>query len=90
MAYMANTASVAIILIIIIAFKGAIRDFFTISSQRRELSPTHMLKWPEVQSCANHLQHIERLLVATCRVTYHLVRRDISAVKFDRVEIAFI
>ena len=32
--------------VIIIAFKGAIRDFFTISSQRRELSPTCTLKWP--------------------------------------------
>ena len=40
---------------IIIAFKGAIRDFFTISSQRRELSPTRTLKWP------GHVQHIERL-----------------------------
>ena len=49
-----------IIIIIIIAFKGAIRDFFTIFSQRRELSPTHMLKWPgrnRVQiMCAYHVQ----------------------------------
>ena len=29
--------------------------FFTISSQRRELSPTRTLKWP------GHVQHIERL-----------------------------
>ena len=43
--------------------------FFTISSQRRELSPTCTRK---------------------CRVTCHLVRRDSSAIKFDRVEIAFI
>ena len=35
-----------LITIIIIAFKGAVRDFFTISSQRRELSPTRTLKWP--------------------------------------------
>ena len=37
---------IIIIIIIIIAFKGAFRNFFTISSQRRELSPTHTLKWP--------------------------------------------
>ena len=40
-----------------IAFKGAIGDFFTISSQRRELSPTRTLKWPG----RNYVQHIERL-----------------------------
>ena len=34
--------------------------FFTISSQRRELSPTRKLKWPEC-NCANHVQHIKRL-----------------------------
>ena len=51
-------------IMIIIAFKGAIRDFFTISSQRRELSPTCTLKWPwrnRVQitcntSSADHVQ----------------------------------
>ena len=36
------------------------------------------------QSCANQVQHIERSSVC------HVVRRDSSAVKFDRVEIAFI
>ena len=41
-------------------------------------------------SCANHVQHIERLSCAICRVTCHMVRRDSSAIKFDRVEIAFI
>ena len=55
-----------VIIIIIIAFKGAIRDFFTISSQRRELSPTRTLKWPRrnrVQITCNtsndyHVQHV--------------------------------
>ena len=43
------------------------------------------------QSCANHVQHIERLSrLSTYRVTCHVVRRDSSAIKFDRVEIAFI
>ena len=38
-----------------------------------------------VQSCANHVQHIERLSHATCRVACHVVQRDSSAIKFDRV-----
>ena len=42
------------------------------------------------QSCANHVQHIEHTSRATCRVTCHVVRRDSSAYKFYRVEIAFI
>ena len=62
--------------------------FFTISSLRRELSPKRTLKWPvcnRVQIMCNtssvyHMQH------AVC----HLVRRDSSAIKMDRVEIAFI
>ena len=57
--------------IIIIAFKGAIRDFFTISSLRRELSPTRKLKWPgsnrvEIMyniSSTYHVQHV--MLAAT-------------------------
>ena len=51
---------------IIIAFKGAIQFFFTISSLRREPSPTRTLKWPgrnRVQitcntSSAYHVQHV--------------------------------
>ena len=41
-----------------------------------------------MQSCANHVQHIGHLC-AICRVTCHVVQRDSSAFKFDRVEIAF-
>ena len=77
------------IIIIIIAFKGATRDFIQ--------SP---------HSAANHLQHVRSsgpgatlcksrethraLIMCKCHVTCHLVRRDSSAIKFDRVEIAFI
>ena len=65
--------------------------FFTISSQRRELSPTRTLKWPgrnrvEITCNATHLA----LFTCNCHVTCHLVRSDSSAIKFDRVEIAFI
>ena len=62
--------------------------FFTISSLRREPSP-RTPKWPGRDACANHVQHTERLSRATCD-TFHVVRRDSSAIKFDRVEIAFI
>ena len=42
------------------------------------------------QSCANHVQHIERLSRSACRDTCHVVTKDSSAIKFDRVETAFI
>ena len=53
-------------IIIIIALKGAIWDFFTVSSLHLELSPTCTLKWPEwnrVQiicntSSAYYVQHV--------------------------------
>ena len=53
--------------------------FFTLSSLRSEPSPTRTLKWSPGQ-------HIERLSRATCRVTCHVVRKDSSAIKFDRAE----
>ena len=75
--------------IIIIVFKGAIRDF---------LQSPH--------SAANRLRHVRssglgaivcksrathrQFITCKCHVTCHLVRRDSSAIKFDRVEIAFI
>ena len=57
---------IIIMIIIIIAFKGTVRDCFTISSQRCEPSPTSTLKWPRrnhVQitcntSSAYHVQHV--------------------------------
>ena len=79
---------ITIMIIIMIAFKCTVRDFFTISSVRRKLSPTRTLKLPKrnrVQITCNtsSAYHVQR-------VVCHLVRRDISAVKFDRVKIAFI
>ena len=61
---------------------------YTISSPRCELSPTRTLKWSErnrVQITRNtsdvyHVQH----------AVYHVVRRDSSAITFDRIKIAFI
>ena len=50
--------------------------FFTVSSQRRELSPTRTLKWPE----RNHVQiTCNTLSKWNYHVTCHLVRRDSSA-----------
>ena len=38
-----------------------------------------------VQSCAIHAQHIKHLSHATCRGVCHVVRKDSSAIKLDRV-----
>ena len=64
-------------------------------------SPASKIKWSgrnhvqitcntKSHATPNHVQHIERVSRATCRDTSHVVRRDSSAIKFDRVEIAFI
>ena len=65
------------------------RFFCNLLTEPRTVSNT-CAQVARVHSCANHVQHIERLSRATCRVTCHAVRRDSSAVQFDRVEIAFI
>ena len=74
---------------IIIAFKGAIRDFLQ-SPHSAANCLQHVRSSGQGAIVCNHVQHIERLSRATCRVTCHLARRDSSAIKFDRVEIAFI
>ena len=74
-------------IIIVMAWKAQFK-IFTISSLHWELSPTCTFKWPGrnyVQimcntSIVHHMPH------AVC----HLVQRDSSAIKFDRVWIAFI
>ena len=80
---------IIITIIIIMAFKGTIRDFFNLLTVPRTVSNTYaQAAW--AKSCANHVQHIEHLSHATCRVMSHAVRRDSSTIKFDRVEITFI
>ena len=73
---------------LMIALKGAIRDFFYNLLTARELSPTRPLQWPR-RNCvritcnsagALHVQH----------VVCHVIRRNSSAVEFDRDKIAFI
>ena len=67
-----------------LTLKGAIRSIFTISSLRRKLSPIVTFKWPvrsRVQITCNTsgAYHVQRAV-------RHVVRRDSSAVKYDRVE----
>ena len=81
----------------IIAFKGANRDFFfffffffyKLLTAPRTVSNTYV-QVARAQSCANHVQHIKRLSRTTCRVTCHVAGRSSSAMKLDRIEIAFI
>ena len=76
---------VVVKVIIITAFKGVIRYFFyNLLTAPRTVSNTYaQVAW--AQSCANHVQHIQRISRATCHVTCHVVRRDSSAIKHDRV-----
>ena len=68
---------IIIIIIIIIALKSAIRDFL----QSPHGAVNTCAQVARAQSCANYVQHIEHLSRAAC----HLVRRDSSAIKFDRI-----
>ena len=63
--------------------------FYHLLTAPRTVSNTYA-QVARAQSCANHVQHIQRLPRATCRATCHVVRKDSSAIKFDRAEIAFI
>ena len=62
--------------------------FFTISSQRRGLQHVRS-SGPGAIVCKSRATH-RTLITCKCHVTCHLVQRDSSAIKFDRVEIAFI
>ena len=63
--------------------------FYNLLTEPQTVSNTYA-QVAQVQSCANHVQHIECLSHAAWHVTCHVVRIDSSAIKFDRVEIAFI
>ena len=64
------------IFIVIIVLKGAIRDFYDLLLVPRTVSDTHA-QVARAQSCANHVQHIERLSRATCRVLC-VVKRQLN------------
>ena len=55
------------IIIIIIALKGAIRDFYILLTALRTFSNTYV-QVAKGHLCANNVQHVKRLSRATCRV----------------------
>ena len=77
------------VMIIIITFKGAVRDFLQSPHSAANCLQHAHSSGPGATACklcATHRAHI----TCKCPVTCHLVRRDSSAIKFDRDEIAFI
>ena len=78
-----------IIIIIIIAFKGAIRDLLQSPHSAANCLQHVRSSGPSAIVCKSRATH-RALVSCKCHVTCHLVRRDSSAIKFDRVEIAFI
>ena len=76
-------------IIIVIAFKGAIRSF--LQSPHSAANSLQHIRSSDLGAivCKSHATHLA-LIMCKCHVKCHLVRRDSSAIKFDRVEIAFI
>ena len=75
-------------MMMMIAFKGAVGDFLQSLHCAANQQILLLLKWPRrnrVQITCNtpSAYHVQR-------VVCHLVRRDSSAFKFDRIEFAFI
>ena len=77
------------IIMIIIAFKGAIRDFLQSPDSAANCLQHVRSSGPGATVCKSRATH-RALITCKCHATCHLVRRDSSAIKFDRVEIAFI
>ena len=77
------------LIIIIIAFKGAIRDFLQSPHSAANCLQHVRSSGPGAIVCESRATHRARI-TCKCHVTCHLVRRDSSAIKFDRVEITFI
>ena len=63
--YMCAHSVILIVIIIIIALKGTIQDFHNLLTAPQTVPYTYA-QVARAQSCANHVQHIERLLRATC------------------------
>ena len=79
---------IIIIIIIIIAFKGVIRDFLQSPHSAANCLPNVRSSGPGAIVCKSRATH-RALITCKCHVTCHLVRRDSSAIKFDRIEITF-
>ena len=80
---------IIIIIIVIIAFKDAIRDFLQSPHSAAKHLQHVRSSGPGAIVCKSRATH-QALIRCKCHVTCHLVQRDSSAIKFDRVEIAFI
>ena len=78
-----------LLLLLLIAFKGAIRDFLQSPHSAANLLQHVRSSGPGAIVCKSRATH-RALITCKCHVTCHLVQRDSSAIKFDRVEIAFI
>ena len=78
-----------IIIIIIITFKGTIRDFLQSPHSAANRLRHVRSSGPGAIVCKSRATHTA-FITCKCHVTCHLVRRDSSAIKFDRVEIALI
>ena len=55
------------IIMIMVALKGTIHDFYSLLNGLKIVSSTHA-QVARAQTCANHVQHTELLPRATCRV----------------------
>ena len=84
-----NACAQLIIIIIIIAFKGAIQDFLQSPHSAANCLQHIRSSGPGAIVCKSRATHRAHI-TCNCHVTCHLVRRDSSAIKLDRVEIAFI
>ena len=84
-----GTWCMVIIIIVIIAFKGAIRNFLQSPQSAANRLQHVRSSGPGATVCKSRATH-QALITCKCHVTCHLVRRDSSAVKFDRVAILFI
>ena len=80
---------IIIMMMMIIAFKGAIRDFLQSPHSAANCLQHVCSSGPGAIVCKSRATH-RVLITCTCHVTCHLIRRDSSAIKFDRVEISFI
>ena len=86
---MEDTSGWRSVMIIIIAFRGAIRDF--LQSPHSAVNCLQHVRSSGLGAivCKSRATH-RTLITCKCHDTCHLVRRDSSAIKFDRVEVAFI
>ena len=77
-----NRLEITLIIIIIIAFKGAILDFLQSPHSAANCLQHARSSGSGAIVCKSRATH-QALITCKCHVTCHLVRRDSSAIKFD-------